>query len=50
MERKHLVVTCSLKIEDRIIDTHTLICCTAMGMVSVDQDLVHHHQLEEKEL
>jgi hypothetical protein len=49
-ESKYLVVKCSLKIGDRLIDTHTLIDCRAIGIVFVDNDFVHHHQLEEKEL
>ena len=50
MESKHLVVKCSLKIGDRLIDTHALIDCGATGIAFVDKDFVRHHQLEEKEL
>jgi hypothetical protein len=50
MESKHLVVKCSLKIRDAIIDTHALINCGATGIAFVDKDFVYHRQLEEKEL
>ena len=50
MESKHLVVKCSLKIGDRLIDTHALIDCGATGIAFVDKDFVRHYQLEEKEL
>src|SRR6202142_512404 len=50
MESKHLVVKCSLKIKDQVIDTHTLIDCGATGIAFVDKDFVRHHGLEEKEL
>jgi hypothetical protein len=50
MERKHLVVKCSLKIRDRLIDTHAVMDCGATGMAFVEQEFVCHHQLEEKEL
>ncbi len=50
MDSKHLVVKCSLKIEDKIIDTHALIDCGATGIAFIDKDFVHHHQLQEKEV
>jgi hypothetical protein len=50
MESKHLVVKCSLKIGDRIIDTHALIDCGALGISFVDKDFVRYYQLQEKEL
>ena len=50
MESKHHIVKCSLKIADRLIDTHALIDCGPTGIAFVDKDLVHHHQLEENEL
>ena len=50
MESKHLVVKCSLKIEDKIIDTHALIDCGATGIAFIDKDFVRHHQIQEKEL
>ena len=50
MESKHLVVKCSLKIKDKIIQTHALIDCRATGIAFVDKDFVHHHELEERKL
>jgi hypothetical protein len=50
MKSKHLVVKFSLKIRDRLIDTHASIVCRAMGLAFVDKEFVCHHQLEEKEL
>jgi hypothetical protein len=50
MESKHLVVKCSLKIGDKLIDTHTLIDCGATGIAFIDKDFVRHHQLEERKL
>jgi hypothetical protein len=44
------MVKFSLKIRDRLIDTHALIDCAAMGIAFVDKDFVHHNQLEEKEI
>jgi hypothetical protein len=43
-------VKCSLKIEDKLIDTHTVIDCGATAIAFIDKDFVHHHQLKEKEL
>jgi hypothetical protein len=45
IESKHLVIKCLLKIEDRLINTHALIDCGAMGIAFVDTDFVLHHQL-----
>jgi predicted aspartyl protease len=50
MESKHLVVKCSLKIGDKVVDTHALIDCGATGIAFIDKDFVRHHQLEEKKL
>jgi hypothetical protein len=44
MESKHLVVKCSLKIENKLIDTHALIDCGATGIAFIDKDFVRHHQ------
>jgi hypothetical protein len=49
MKSKHLIVKCSLRIEDKIIDTHALIDCRATGIAFIDKDFVCHHQLKEKE-
>jgi hypothetical protein len=50
MERKHLVVKCSLTIVDPIIDTYALIYCTATGIAFIDKDFVCHHLLKKQEL
>ena len=50
MESKHLVVKFSLKIGDKLVDTHALIDCGATGIAFIDKDFVRHHQLKEKEL
>lgn len=50
MESMNLVVQCSFKIRNRLIDTHTLIDYIAMWTAAVDKDFVCHHQVEEKEL
>jgi hypothetical protein len=50
MESKHLVVKYTLKIGDKLVDTHALIDCGATGIAFIDKDFVRHHQLEEKEL
>ena len=48
MESKHLIVECSLKIEDERIDTHILIDCGTTQIDFIDKDFVHHHQIQEK--
>lgn len=45
MEGKHLVVSCSLNVNDEIIRTHALIDCGATGISFVDEDFARHHQL-----
>jgi sulfur relay (sulfurtransferase) DsrF/TusC family protein len=50
MESKHLIVKCSLKIGDKLIDTYALIDCRATGIVFIDKVFVRHHQLEERKL
>jgi hypothetical protein len=50
MDNKHFVVRCSLKIEDRLINSHALIDCRVTGIAYVDKDFVRHHESEEKEL
>jgi hypothetical protein len=50
MESKNLVVKCSPKIEDKIIDPHTLINCGATGIAFIGKEFVRHHQLKEEEL
>jgi hypothetical protein len=50
MESKHLIVKCVLKIEDKIIDTNTLIDCGATEIACIDKDFIRHHGLQRKEL
>jgi hypothetical protein len=50
MESKHLVVKCSLKIGEKVVNTHASIDCGATGIAFVDKDFVCHNQLEGKEL
>jgi hypothetical protein len=50
METKHLVVKFWLKIEDKIIDTHTFINCRDNRIAFIDKDIVHHDQFKEQEL
>jgi hypothetical protein len=50
MESIYLIVKCSLRIEDSIIDTHALIDCKATGILFIDKDFVRHHQLKEQKL
>jgi hypothetical protein len=38
----------SLKIEDKVIDNHTLIDCGATGITFIDNDFVCHHQVKEQ--
>jgi hypothetical protein len=38
MEGKHLVITCSLTVNNQEIPTHALIDCGAMGIAFIDQD------------
>jgi hypothetical protein len=50
MEGKHLVITCSLTIQDQVIQTHALIDCGATGIAFMDQDFTCHHNIPQKEL
>jgi hypothetical protein len=50
MEGKHLVITCSLTIQDQVIQTHALIDCGATGIAFMDQDFARHHNVPLKEL
>jgi hypothetical protein len=45
MDGNHLVVTCTLSLNNKEIATHALIDCRAMGYVFIDQDFTDHHQL-----
>jgi hypothetical protein len=53
MEGKHLVITCTLTVNNQEIPPHALIDCRAMGIAFIVQEFpCHHpiplHKLEEK--
>jgi hypothetical protein len=50
MEGKHLVITCSLTVNNQEIPTHALIDCGATGIAFMYQDLGRHHQIPLQEL
>jgi hypothetical protein len=50
MEGKHLVITCTLTINNQEIPTHALIDCGATGIAFMDQDFARHHQIPLHEL
>jgi hypothetical protein len=50
MEGKHLVITCSMTVNNKEIPTHALIDCGATGIAFMDQDFAHHHQIPLQEL
>jgi len=50
MEGKHLVITCSLTVNNQEIPTHALIDCEATGIAFMDQDFARHHQIPLQEL
>jgi hypothetical protein len=50
MEAKHLVITCTLIMNDEEIPTHPLIDCGATGIAFMCQDYASHHQLPHQEL
>jgi len=50
MEGKHLVITCTLIVNNQEIPTHALIDSGATGMAFMDQDFVCHHQIPLQEL
>jgi hypothetical protein len=45
MDGKHLVITCSLTVNNQEIPTHALIHCGATGIVCMDQVFARHHQI-----
>jgi len=45
MDGKHLVITCTLTMNDQEILTHALIDCGGTGMAFMDQDLARDHQI-----
>jgi len=50
MEGKHLVITCTLTMNNQEIPTHILIDSGATGIVFLDQDFACHHQIPLQEL
>jgi hypothetical protein len=50
MEGKHLVITCSLTVNNQEIPTHALIDWRATGIAFMDQDFARHHQMPLQEL
>jgi len=43
MEGKHLVITCSLTVNNQEIPTHAPIDCGATGNAFMDEDFTRHH-------
>jgi hypothetical protein len=50
MEGKHLVITCSLTVNNEEIPMHALIDCGATGIAFMDQDFSRPHQIPLQEL
>jgi len=50
MEGKHLVITCTLTVNNQEIPTYALIDCGATGIAFIDQDFARHHQIPLQEL
>jgi len=50
MERKHLVITCTLTVNNQEISTHGLMDCGATGIAFMDQDFARHHHMQLVEL
>jgi len=50
MEGKHVVITCTLTVNNQEIPTHALIDCGGTGIAFMDQDFAHHHQIPLQEL
>jgi hypothetical protein len=50
MEGKHLVITCSLTVNNKEIPTHALINCGATGIAFMDQDFAYLYQIPLQEL
>jgi len=50
MEGKHLVISCTLTVNNQEIPTHALIDCGATGIAFMDQDCARHHQMPHEEL
>jgi predicted aspartyl protease len=50
MDGNHLVVTCTLSLNNKEIPTHALIDCGATGYAFIDQDFANRHQLSPRPL
>jgi hypothetical protein len=50
MEGKHLVITCTLTVNNQEIPTHALIDCGATGIAFMDKDFARHHQIPLQQL
>jgi hypothetical protein len=50
MEGKHIVIICTLTVNDQEIPTHTLIDYGATGIAFMDQDFARHHQIPLQQL
>jgi len=50
MEGKHLVITCTLTMNNQEIPTHVLIDCGATGIAFIDQDFTCHREVPLQEL
>jgi len=50
MEGKHLVITCTLTVNNQEIPTPALIDCRATGIAFMDQDFARHHRIPVQEL
>jgi len=50
MEGKHLVITCTLTVNNQERPTHALIDCRATGIAYMDQDFARHHRIPLQEL
>jgi hypothetical protein len=49
LEGKHLVITCTLTVNNKEIPIHVLNDCRAMGIPLMDQHFASHHQISLQE-
>jgi len=50
MEGKHLVITCTLTLNNQEIPRHALIDCGAAGIAFMDQHFAGHHRIPLQEI
>ena len=50
MEGKHLVIICTLTVNNQEIPTYALIDCGATGNAFMDEDFARHHQIPLQDL